>query len=103
MPGGVQDHHGGAVDQAVDRGRLQPRRHAALPMGADDLVGMPVAAVGGDPGHAEHGDGGGGTDGPVGGAHRRPLDVRVPGAVCGLTERDPVTRDAPPGPKGCTW
>lgn len=99
VPGRVQDDHRGAVDQPVDRGGLQSRHHARLAVSADDLVGMPVADVGSDASHAEHSDGGGRSDRPVGSAHRRSLDLPVRGPE----GHGPVTKEAPPVPNGRTW
>jgi len=102
MAGGVEDHHGGAVDQPVDGGGFEPGGGPGLPVRGDDLVGVLVADVGGDPGYRQDGGGGGYADGPVGGAHRRPLEDRDRRAADGAARRGPVTREAPPVPNGLT-
>ena len=44
-PRRVQDHNRRRLHQAINRGRLHPRRHPTLPVRADDLMGVPVGHV----------------------------------------------------------
>ena len=66
----VEVDHRAGVDEAVDRGRLQPGGDAGLAVRADDGVGVPVRDVRRDAGHGQDGDRCGHADRPVHAWHR---------------------------------
>jgi hypothetical protein len=65
VPGRVQHHHRAGVDEAVDRGGLEPGGDPGLAVCPDDSVGVPVGNIRRDARHGEHGHGGGQADGAV--------------------------------------
>src|SRR5579875_548872 len=65
-PGGIQQHHRGAVDQAVHRHRVHLRDRPALAVDADDGQGVLIGHPPGDDGHAGHGRDGGPADSALG-------------------------------------
>lgn len=65
MPCRVQHNHRAGVDQAVDRGGLEPGGDPGLAVGPDDGVGVPVGDIRRDARHGEHGRRRGQADGAV--------------------------------------
>jgi hypothetical protein len=82
VPGRVEVHHRAGVDEAVDRGRLQPGGDAAFAVRADDGVRVPVRDVRRDACHGQDSNRGGHADGPVHSGHRiRPVSGAMASAV----------------------
>jgi hypothetical protein len=84
VPRRVEVHHRTGVDEAVDRGRLQPDGDAGLAVRADDGVGVPVRDVRRDARHGQDGDRGRHSDGPV---HTSRKDWSISGSVPGFTAK----------------
>jgi hypothetical protein len=70
VPCCVEHHHRTGVDQAIDRGRLEPGGDPGLAVCPHDRVGMQVRDVRRDARHGEHGRRSGQADGAVGAARQ---------------------------------
>jgi hypothetical protein len=65
VPGGVQHHRRTCVDEALDRGGLEPGGDPGLAVCPDDSVGVPVGDIRHDARNGEHGRCGGEANGAV--------------------------------------